>query len=116
MRGNDINDPEDEELKDIMKIVRRELEIPKSVAMLGRTSLCRCDREIRRVIGEKTKYAFIFEADESLRKRMEGSLHKNHEDHITGQEMNPVSQNNFVHKFILVPSKENTICKKNSSG
>ena len=32
----------------------------------------------------KTKYACIVEAHESTRKRVEGTLHKVHEDHIAG--------------------------------
>ena len=30
----------------------------------------------------ETKYACIVEADESTRKRLEGTLHEDHEDHI----------------------------------
>ena len=41
--------------------------------------------------------------DESTRKRMEGSLHKYHEDHIAGKGMNSLSHYNLVHKFIPVP-------------
>ena len=37
------------------------------------------------------QYACIAEADESTRKRMEGSLHKYHEDHIAGKGMNSVT-------------------------
>ena len=33
----------------------------------------------------ETKYACIVEADDSTRKRMEGTLHKGHEDHIAGR-------------------------------
>ena len=34
---------------------------------------------------------------------MEGSPHKNHEDHIAGKGMNSLSHNNLVRKFIPVP-------------
>ena len=34
---------------------------------------------------------------------MEGSLHKNHEDHIAGKGMNSLSHYNLVHKFIPMP-------------
>ena len=40
----------------------------------------------------KTKHACIVEADESSRKRMEGPLHKDHEDHIAGK-----GDNSFSH-------------------
>ena len=64
----------------------------------------------------KTKYACIVEADESTRKRMEGSLHKYHEDHIAGKGMNSLSHYNLVHKFIPVPQaiKKNTRCTGSS--
>ena len=51
----------------------------------------------------KTKYACIVEADESMRKRMDGSLDKNHEDHIAAKGMNSLSHNNLVRKFIPMP-------------
>ena len=34
---------------------------------------------------------------------MEGSPHKNHEDHVAGRGMNSLSRHNFVRKFVLVP-------------
>ena len=52
----------------------------------------------------KTKYACIVEADESTRKRLEGTLHKDHEDHIAGNEISSLSQY----------SKENTRSKSSS--
>ena len=58
-------------------------------------------RETCRTVEEhKTKYACIVEADESVRKRMEGSPHKNHDDHIPGKGMNSLSHYNLVHTFI----------------
>ena len=51
----------------------------------------------------KTKYACIVEADESTRKRVEGTLHKGHEDDIAAKSMNSLSHYNWVHKFILMP-------------
>ena len=57
-----------------------------------------------RTIGEhKTKYACIVEADEPVRIRMEGALHRYHEDHIAGKGMNSLSRYNPVHKFIPMP-------------
>ena len=63
----------------------------------------KCRAACRTVEEHKTKYACIVEADESTRKRMEGSLHKYHEDHIAGKEMNSLSHYNLVHKFIPMP-------------
>ena len=60
-------------------------------------------RETCRTVEEhKTKYAYIVEADESIRKRMEGSFHKNHEDHIARKGKNSLSHYNLVRKFILM--------------
>ena len=33
---------------------------------------------------------------------MEGSLHKNHEDHVAGKEDNSLQHCNLVHKFIPI--------------
>ena len=35
--------------------------------------------------------------------RMEGALHKNHEDHIAGKRMNSLSHYKLVHQFIPKP-------------
>ena len=78
LRGIYFIDPTDEEFKEIMKNARRKLEVPMPAAMPCETSLSRSRREACRTIGgHKTKYACVVEADESMRKRMEGSLHKN---------------------------------------
>ena len=51
--------------------------------------LCKLQRDMyretcRTVEEHKTKYVCIVAVDESMRKRMEGSPHKNHEDLIAG--------------------------------
>ena len=51
----------------------------------------------------KTKYSCIVEADESTRKRLEGTLHKDHQDHIAGKGINSLNHYNFVHEFIPMP-------------
>ena len=59
-----------------MKIARGKLEIAMPAAMLCKLQRDKY-REICRTVEEhKTKYACIVEADESMRKRMEGSPHK----------------------------------------
>ena len=68
--------PAYEEFKDIMKIARRKLE----VLMLA-TIPCKTRRKENRETCSvtekcKTKHACIVEADESTRKRLEGTLHK----------------------------------------
>ena len=78
-------DAADEEVKEIMKNARRKLEVPLPAAMP-----CKIQREQYRETCHvekkcQTKYVCIVEADDSTRKRMEGSLHKNHEDCIAGK-------------------------------
>ena len=46
--------------------------------------------------------ACIVEADESTRKRLEGTLPKHHEHHIAGKGSNSLNHYNLVHKFIPV--------------
>ena len=97
-------DLDDGEFKDIMKNARRKLEIPMPAAMPCKTSLCRSGRETFRTIGgHKTKYACIVEADKSLRIRMEGALHKDHEDHIAWKGINSLNHYNLVHEFVPMP-------------
>ena len=96
-----------------MKNGRRKLEVPMPAAMPCKIQrekyweTCRVEKNC------KTNYACIVEADESTRKRMEGSLHKNHEDHIAGKGMNSLSRYNLVHNFYFyASSNEDTRCKK----
>ena len=102
LRGIYFIDPEDGEFKDIMKNARGKLELPIPASMP-----CKLQRQKYRetcCVDEcKTKYACIVEADKSTRKRMEGSPHENHEDHIAGKGMNSLSRCNLVHKFIPMP-------------
>ena len=51
----------------------------------------------------KTKHACVVEADESTRNRLEGTLHKDHEDHVGGKGINSLNHYNLVHKFIPMP-------------
>ena len=75
-------------IKRIMKNARRKLEIPMPASMLCRLPLHK-HRETCCTVGQHwTKFACIVEADECTRKRMEGFLHKYHEDHIAGKGMN----------------------------
>ena len=41
----------------------------------------------------------IVEAGESTRKRMEGTLHKGHEDHIAGRGIKSLNHCDLLHKF-----------------
>ena len=76
LQGIDFIDPDDGEFKDIMKNARGKLEVPMPAAMP-----CKLQREkyrdTCRIDECKTKYACIVEADESTRKRIEGSPQRN---------------------------------------
>ena len=52
---------------------------------------------------QKSKHARIVESHESMRKRLEGTLSKDHEDHIAEKGYNSSSDENLVHKFVLMP-------------
>ena len=86
-----------------MKNARRKLEIPMPAAMPCRLQHHK-HREICCTNGQqKTKYASIVEADESLRIRMEGAPHRYREDHIAGRVLNSLSHCYLVHKFVPKP-------------
>ena len=76
----------------------------------------RCERETCRTPdARKTKYACIVEADESTRTRLEGTLQKDHEDHIAGKRINSLKHYDLVHKLNPMPkSNENTRCESSS--
>ena len=74
--------------------------------------VCRSRREEYRetcsVLGNcNTKYACTVEADESTRRRMEGTPHKDHEDTHCRKGINSLSHYNLVHKFIPMPQAMN---------
>ena len=98
----DFIDPDCEEFKDTMKNARRQLEVP-----MPATTPCKLQREEYRescrVDDRKTKYACIVEHDESMRKRLEGTLHEDHEDRIAGKEFNELSHYSLVYKFNPMP-------------
>ena len=103
-------------IKDIMKNARRKFEVPIPVAMPCKTQ-CEKNRDTCSVEKKcKTTYACIVEADESTRKRMEGSLHKYHEDHSAGKRTNSLShyilvRKNF-HEAMKIPDATAAVEKK----
>ena len=98
LRGINFIDPDLEEFKDIMKYAHRKLKIPMPAATPRKIQ-----RDMYRETCRTVEDGYMVEADESLRKRMERSPHKNHEDHIAGKGMKSLSQNNLVRKFIPMP-------------
>ena len=96
-----------------MKNARRKLEVPMPAAMRCKIQrekyweTCRVEKNC------KTNYACIVEADESTRRRMEGSLHKNHEDHVAGKGIEFIeSLQSCAQFYSYASSNEDTRCKK----
>ena len=79
---------------------RTKLEIPMPAAMPCKIRRGTYKETCRTLDAPKTEYACIVEADESTRERLEGTPHKDHEDHIAGKGINSLSHHNLVHKFI----------------
>ena len=86
---------------------------PMPAAMPCKTLLCQSSRETCSSIGgHKTKYAFIIEADESMRIRLEGAPDRYHEDHIAGKGLNSLGHYNpSAQIYSCASSNENTRCK-----
>ena len=80
------------------------MEAPMAPAMPCKTSKNSQHGEIRSKTHDfRCKFACILEASESTRMRMEESLPKYHEDHISGKGDNSQQHHNLVHKFIPMP-------------
>ena len=103
LRGIFSIEPDDEEIKHTMKKDRRKLKIPMPAAMPCKTRFNCCGETCRNIGKHKTKYACIVDADESMRKRLEGVPHRYHEDHISARGTKSLSHYNLVHKFIPMP-------------
>ena len=86
-----------------MKNARRKLEIPMPAAMPCKTPMNSSGETSCGIWKNKTKDACNFEADESMRIRLEGVPHKYHEDHIAAKGINSLRHYNLVHKFIPMP-------------
>ena len=77
---------------------------------LGESWKFRCQQQVkssgethRSIVKRKTKYACVVNADESTRPRLEGTIHKHHQNHITEKRMNSLNHYSVVHKFIPMP-------------
>ena len=64
----------------------------------------------------KTKYSRIVEADESARERLEGTLHKDHGEHIAGKGINPLNHYNLVDTCIPMSKAMDILEATSSSG
>ena len=96
-------DPADEEFTETIENAQRKLEVPMSAAMPCKSRGSEY-RETSSAPGtRKTQYACIVEADESTRKRMEGTLREGHEDHNAGKGINSLNRYILVHKRACSP-------------
>ena len=103
MRGIYFIEPNDEEFKVTIKAARKKLEVPMPATMPCKIPI-KSSGEAHRSSGKrKTKYVYIVDADESTRPRVEGSVHKSHQDHITAKGMNSMTHYSLGHKFIPMP-------------
>ena len=74
--------------KKLWKKARRKLEVPIAAAMPCKIWGGKYRETCRTTEIRKTKYACIVEADESMRKRLERTLHEDHEVHNAGKRIN----------------------------
>ena len=92
LRGIYFVDPDDGEFKDIMKNARRKLEVPMLAAMLSKgLNVISTGKPIALKRSARQNTLVLLKADDSTRKRMESSFHKDHEDHIAGKGVNSLS-------------------------
>ena len=90
--------------KETIQNARKKLETLVAPAMPCKTSKKGKHWETRGITNDfKSKFAYILEASESTRLRMEESLPAYHEDHISGKGDNSLQHYNLVHKFIPMP-------------
>ena len=92
--------------------MQEKLEIPTAPAILCKT--CKNGETRSKTNDFKSKFAFIMEASESTRLRMEESLPNYHEDHIAGRGDNSLQHYNWYTNLVLCSSKWDTRSKSSS--
>ena len=102
LRGILFIEPNDEKFKLTMK-ARRKLEVPMPVAMPCKTPINSRGETCRSFEKSKTKCACIVDADETMRVRLDGAVHKHHQDHITARGMTSLNHCSLVHICIPMP-------------
>ena len=103
LRGRNFIEPDDEEFKLIMKAARRKFEVLMPATMPCKIEVKSSGETHRNIVKRKTKYACVVNADESTRPRLEGTIHKHHQNHIAEKGMNSLNHYSVVHKFIPMP-------------
>ena len=90
-------------IKETTKNARTKREIPMSTAMPCKIRWRTWKETCRIPDAPKTKYACTVEAGGSTRKRLERTLHRDHEHHIAGKGINSLNHYTLVHKFFPMP-------------
>ena len=111
LRGKNFIKPDDEEFKLILTAARRKLEVPMPAAMPSKIPIKNSGETHGSSGKRKTKYACVDDADESTRPRLEGAVHKHHQDHVTEKGMNSMNLSQ-IHSD--ASSNENSRCKGSS--
>ena len=84
-------DPADAEFKETFQNALSKLEVPMPAAMLCKIRRGTYKETCRTPDAPKTKKVCIVEAGESMGKRLKGTLHKDHADHIAGKGINSLN-------------------------
>ena len=106
MRGIYFIDPADAQFKETIKKkkkARRKLEVPMPAAMLCKIRRGTYKETCRTLMLPKQNTHASLKPTNSVRIRMEGALHRYHEDHIAGKGTNSLNHYNLVHNFIPLP-------------
>ena len=85
LRGIFFTEPDDEQFKLTIKAARRKLEVPMPAALPCKMPIKNSGETHSSFGKRRTKYGCIVDADESTRPRVEGAVHKSHQDHITAK-------------------------------
>ena len=111
LRGIYFIDLGDIGFKETIKNVGKKLEVPMVAAMASKVRKTICKQTCTGPDIRKSKYACAADANESTRKRLEGTQPKDHEDHIGEKVFNSLSHYNIVHKFIPIPDAKAAVDK-----
>ena len=85
LTGIDFIEPNDEEFKLTMKVAGRKLEVPMPVAMLCKIPI-KSSGETTAILGNaRQNMLVLFDADESMRIRLERVPHRHHEGHTSAK-------------------------------
>ena len=81
-------DPDDEEFKDIMKMRVESWKFRCQLQCLANFNVTGTGKPVVQLKNTRQNTLVLLKPMNAMRKRMEGSLHKNHDDHIAGKRMN----------------------------